>query len=90
MSGGWCRNKKTDLASLGTSKNFFDLCTSLLTPLDPDREQSRGRKMDKGSENQRVRANKLARIQCNKHMRKCAHGHTLVKIPERPKEKKCK
>ena len=35
--------------------------------------------MDKGSENQMTRANEIACIRCNKHMRKYAHVHTLVK-----------
>ena len=43
--------------------------------------------MDKGLENQMVKANELACMQCNKHMCKCAHVHTLVKnSPSVPKK----
>ena len=67
--------KKTDLALLGVNEMVRSVIwTSDVTPPDNTRKQK-----DQGRlENQRVRANELACIQCNKHMRKCAHVHTLV------------
>ena len=68
--------KNTDLASLGVNEIFlFLISNSDVSPPENTRKQK-----DEGRlEIQRVRANELACIQCNKHMRKCAHVHTLVK-----------
>ena len=65
--------KKTGLALLGVNEMFRSLIsTSDVSPPDKTRKQK-----DEGRlEIQRVRANELACIQCNKHMRKCAHVHT--------------
>ena len=69
------RKKITDLALLGVNEMFRSLIsTSDVSPPDKTRKQE-----DEGRlEFQRVRANERACIQCNKHMRKCAHVHTLV------------
>ena len=53
---------------------FFLISTSDKSPPEKTRKQK-----DEGRlEIQSVRANEHACIQCNKHMRKCAHVHTLV------------
>ena len=67
--------KKTDPALLGVNEMFRSLIsTSDVSPPDKTRKQK-----DEGRlELQRVRAKELACIQYNKHMRKCAHVHTLV------------
>ena len=52
---------------------------SLISTSDVSQPDKTRKKKDEGTlEIQRVRANELACIQCNKHMRKCAHMHTLV------------